>query len=174
MSNEGQNSTTVIVVALISTVGLICTALFTNWDKVFKNSPPTPSSSTIPRKVFSSPSQNQTMNNPLQVGGYVQLSKGYLLSIFQREERICIRVSSMNGSTVASVHANSSNLNVYEVPNYEGWVLMQKNPTTIIFGEFNYTKDEDGFPQKNDDTEKKCLSSTGRFFVNTPRGKGSR
>jgi len=174
MSTEGQNSTTAIVIALITTAGVICGALVTNWDKVFKNSPPTPSSSTIPRKVFSSPSQNQTVNNPLQVGRYEQLSKGYLLSIFQREERICIRVSSINGSTVASVHANSSNLNVYEVPNYEGWGLMQKNPTTIMFGEFDYTKDEGGFPQKNDAAEKKCLSSTGRFFVNTPRGEGSR
>jgi len=162
---------TAIVIALITATGVICGALFTNWDKVFKNSPPTPSSSTIPRKVSSSPSQSQTMNNPLQVGRYTQLSKGYLLSVFQREERICIRVSSINGSTVASVHANSSNLNVYEVPNYEGWGLMQKNPTTIMFGEFDYTKDEGGFPQKNDAAEKKCLSSTGRFFVNTPRGE---
>lgn len=38
MSTDDQNSKSVIIVIIITTIGVLGGALFTNWDKVFKNS----------------------------------------------------------------------------------------------------------------------------------------
>lgn len=56
MSSENQNSKSVIVVAVITTIGVLGGALFTNWDKIFKDSPSTlgsASTSTLNEQVSS-------------------------------------------------------------------------------------------------------------------------
>lgn len=67
MSTENQNSKSVIVVTIITTIGVLGGALFTNWDKVFKNSPSTAStsSSTPSSPSTSVPVQPEVANIPL-------------------------------------------------------------------------------------------------------------
>jgi hypothetical protein len=107
--------------------------------------------------------------NPLQVGEYE--SHNYYLDVFQKGERICIRATSNNGSTVASVYVVDSNdSSIYQVANYsDSMQLKQIDSTTISFGDLNYTKQRDrGFPQNISDVVQKCLDSTDLFFDHIP------
>lgn len=107
--------------------------------------------------------------NPLQVGQYESYNN--YLDVFQKGERICMRATSNNGSTVASVYVNSNDPNIYQIANYsDSMQLKQIDSTTISFGGRNYTKQGDaGFPQNTPDIVQKCLDSTDIFFDHIPR-----
>ncbi|MBD2102316.1 hypothetical protein [Leptolyngbya sp. FACHB-261] len=122
-------------------------------------------------KASAPTSQNQIATNPLRVGLY-RANNNYL-EILQRGERICMRVTSRNGSTVASVHVDPQDPDSYGATNYEDSTLKQKSPTTISFVGFIFTEDNElGFSQEVDDVEQECLDSTRRFFLYTPPDEG--
>ena len=119
-------------------------------------------------KVPSPALPNQT-TNPLQVGEY--RSYDYSFNVFQKGERICMRGTSLNGSTVASVHVDPNDPNLYKPYQYSGTSLMQVDSTTISFGGRDYTKEGRGFSQSISDVEQRCLDSTIGFFEHTPGGR---
>jgi hypothetical protein len=103
----------------------------------------------------------------LQPGDYY-VATAYSIGVFQREDRICILVSSRNGVNIASVYIDPNNPDIYRVHGYRDWVLQQKDFRTVVFNDMEYKVDEGfGIPEPSENVQQ-CLNSVDPFFMNAP------
>lgn len=112
---------------------------------------------------------------PLQVGVY-RIGSIYI-QIAEKENRICYHGSSARQSTVASVAADSNHQDFYKINGLDGFILLQQDTDTLLFGRVNqlskYVADY-GSSRDLDDDLQECLTSQKPFYKQKSSSRGAR
>lgn len=120
---------------------------------------------------------NGRCGKALEPGMYYGGGSRYI-SLARKGERICYSGSSVNAgvvrSTVASVHAVAGESGVYEIHNFQGARLEQKDTETLLFGEVRKPYERDGDGSAPSGNMLSCLNASDPFFEQTSGSSGSR